>query len=96
MFNSFNGLELKLLRLFNELSLEDVALKVNKSKQYIHKLETGLSYPSDDLLSQLSMLFDVKEDFFLSNPFTITRRSSAFPKFKIFKAICKVGRNCSS
>lgn len=50
MFNTFNGLELKLLRLFNGLSLEDVAIKVEKSKQYIHKLETGLSYPTDDLL----------------------------------------------
>ena len=51
MFQTFNGLELKLLRLFNELSLEDVAEKLGKSKQYIHKLETGLSYPSEDLLN---------------------------------------------
>ncbi|MFV5490486.1 ImmA/IrrE family metallo-endopeptidase [Acinetobacter sp. ASP199] len=64
MFNSFNGLELKLLRLFNELSLEDVAVKVGKSKQYIHKLETGLSYPTDDLLVELCNFFDVKKDFF--------------------------------
>lgn len=64
MFNSFNGLELKLLRLFNEFSLEDVAEKVGKSKQYIHKLETGLSYPTDDLLQELCNLFKVKKDFF--------------------------------
>lgn len=64
MFNSFNGLELKLLRLFNEFSLEDVAVKVGKSKQYIHKLETGLSYPTDDLLIELCNIFDVKKDFF--------------------------------
>ncbi|MHA3060886.1 ImmA/IrrE family metallo-endopeptidase [Acinetobacter sp. ANC 4636] len=64
MFNSFNGLELKLLRLFNEFSLEDVAKKVDKSKQYIHKLETGLSYPTDDLLKSLCGLFNVKEEFF--------------------------------
>ena len=35
MFNSFNGLELKLLRLFNEFSLEDVADKIGKSKHLI-------------------------------------------------------------
>ncbi len=64
MFQSFNGLELKLLRLFNEYSLEDVAEKIGKSKQYIHKLETGLSYPTDDLLKNLCSLFDVKENFF--------------------------------
>lgn len=64
MFQSFNGLELKLLRLFNEYSLEDVAEKIGKSKQYIHKLETGLSYPTDELLIELSKLFDVKKDFF--------------------------------
>lgn len=64
MFNSFNGLELKLLRLFNEFSLEDVADKIGKSKQYVHKLETGLSYPTDDLLAMLCIIFDVKEDFF--------------------------------
>ncbi|ENX15960.1 hypothetical protein F894_00766 [Acinetobacter sp. CIP 51.11] len=64
MFNSFNGLELKLLRLFNELSLEDVAAKVQKSKQYIHKLETGLSYPTEELLNELCDIFNVKKDFF--------------------------------
>lgn len=64
MFNSFNGLELKLLRLFNEFSLEDVAEKVGKSKQYVHKLETGLSYPTDELLTDLCNLFNVKKEFF--------------------------------
>lgn len=64
MFNSFNGLELKLLRLFNEFSLEDVAEKIEKSKQYVHKLETGLSYPSEELLKDLCKLFDVKKEFF--------------------------------
>ncbi|MDH0710960.1 helix-turn-helix domain-containing protein [Acinetobacter johnsonii] len=64
MFQSFNGLELKLLRLFNEYSLEDVAEKIGKSKQYIHKLETGLSYPTDELLIELCKLFEVKKDFF--------------------------------
>ena len=64
MFQTFNGLELKLLRLFNELSLEDVAEKLGKSKQYIHKLETGLSYPSEDLLNELTNLFKVKKEFF--------------------------------
>ncbi|OTG67303.1 helix-turn-helix domain-containing protein [Acinetobacter silvestris] len=64
MFNSFNGLELKLLRLFNEFSLEDVADKLGKSKQYVHKLETGLSYPTEELLASLCNIFNVKEDFF--------------------------------
>ncbi len=64
MLNTFNGLELKLLRLFYEYSLEDVALKLGKSRQYIHKLETGQSYPTDDLLNSLCKLFKVKPNFF--------------------------------
>lgn len=64
MFNTFNGLELKLLRLFYEYSLEDVAEKLGKSRQYIHKLETGLSYPTEDLLNNLCTLFKVQSSFF--------------------------------
>lgn len=64
MLNTFNGLELRLLRLFYEYSLEEVAEKLGKSRQYIHKLETGLSYPTDDLLNNLCVLFKVQPNFF--------------------------------
>lgn len=62
----FNGLELKMLRFFNEMSLEDVAARTAKSKQYIHKLETGQTHPTEDLINELAQLFKVKPEIFFT------------------------------
>ena len=60
----FNGAELRLARLFPGLALEDVADRVGKTRQYIHKLETGLATPTDELIVRLADALDVEPDFF--------------------------------
>lgn len=60
----FNGAELRLARLFPGLALEDVADRVGKTRQYLHKLETGQATPTDELVVQLADALDVEPDFF--------------------------------
>lgn len=66
----FLGSQLRLARIYNELSLEDLALKVGKTRQYIHKLEIGQSEPTDDLLVSLADKLLVLPSFFDSAPQT--------------------------
>lgn len=68
---SFIGSQLRLARIFNELSLEDLAIKVGKTRQYIHKLETGQSEPTDELLANLASRLFVLPNFFAVPPKTI-------------------------
>lgn len=65
---SFVGSQLRLARVFNELSLEELAEKVNKTRQYIHKLETGQSAPTDELLANLATELSVLPSFFSALP----------------------------
>ena len=65
---SFIGSQLRLARIFNELSLEDLAVKVGKTRQYIHKLETGQSEPTDELLANLANSLAVLPNFFSVPP----------------------------
>jgi transcriptional regulator with XRE-family HTH domain len=65
MFQEFNGLELKLLRLFYGYTLDEVAISVDKSRQYLHKLETGQTQPTDELLRELAHHFKVDQNIFL-------------------------------
>ena len=60
----FNGAALRLARLFGGLSLEDVAAGVGKTRQYLHKLETGQTTPSAQLLVALASTLRVEADFF--------------------------------
>ncbi|MBD0222275.1 helix-turn-helix transcriptional regulator, partial [Acinetobacter baumannii] len=46
----FNGLELRLLRQFNHLSLEDLSIHVGKSRQFLHKIEMNQVVPTPDLI----------------------------------------------
>lgn len=64
MHPGFNGTELRLARLFNGSSLEDVAASVDKTRQYIHKLETGQSLPTTDLADALASALNVDVSFF--------------------------------
>lgn len=64
MSMTFNGAELRLARLFNGLSLEEVADSVGKTRQYIHKLETGQSAPTEQLLESLAFILKVQPAFF--------------------------------
>jgi Zn-dependent peptidase ImmA (M78 family)/transcriptional regulator with XRE-family HTH domain len=59
----FNGAELRLARIFNRLALEDVAEKVGKTRQYLHKLETGQGKPTEQLLNELATELRVEPAF---------------------------------
>lgn len=66
----FNGAELRLVRIFNGLTLEEVAERVGKTRQYLHRLETGQATPTNDLLQQLASVLRV-EPGFLTNGHTL-------------------------
>lgn len=68
METQFNGAELRLARVFNGLALEEVAGQVNKTRQYLHKLETGQDAPTATLLLQLARVLKVTPDFLTQQP----------------------------
>src|SRR5882724_1407195 len=63
----FNGTELRLARIFNGLALEEVAERVEKTRQYLHKLETGQAVPTESLLANLASVLRVEPGFFTKN-----------------------------
>lgn len=85
----FNGLELKMLRLFNEMSLEDVAARIDKSRQYLHKLETGQTYPTEELTNQLAQLFKVKSEIFFTLKPTIQEEQIHFRSQRTSRKMAK-------
>ena len=62
-FDSFIPNRLSTLRHANKLSLDEIALKLEISKQSIHLFETGQREPSKSHIEQLSILFGVKTVF---------------------------------
>ncbi|MAB50248.1 XRE family transcriptional regulator [Marinobacter sp.] len=64
MSMTFNGSSMRLARVFSGLSLEEVAERVSKTRQYLHKLETGQSTPTDELLVKVADVLNVETDFF--------------------------------
>lgn len=60
----FNGSNLRLARLYNELSLEQVAEQVGKTRQYIQRLETGIAAPTVELADELAIVLKVEPAFF--------------------------------
>ncbi len=60
----FNGAELRLARVFRGLALEDVAEQVDKTRQYLHRLETGQATPTEALIDQLADALGVEPAFF--------------------------------
>ncbi len=60
----FNGAALRLARTLNDFSLEDVADRLGKTRQYLHKLETTISDPNAELVSQLAFALSVRPEFF--------------------------------
>lgn len=68
MQNLFNGSELRLARIFNGFALDEVAERVDKTRQYLHKLETGQASPTPTLLEQLAEVLGVDPTFLLCDP----------------------------
>lgn len=63
----FRGSELRLARIFNDMTLEGLAEKVDKTKQYIQKLEINSDKPTDILVESLADALNVLPSFFYSN-----------------------------
>lgn len=60
----FDGSSMRLARTFGGLSLEEVANHVGKTRQYLHKLETNQSKPTEQLVASLAEALDVEAGFF--------------------------------
>ncbi len=60
----FDGASLKLARVFCAMALEEVAERVGKTRQYLHKLETGQSSPTESLVLELAEALQVEPAFF--------------------------------
>lgn len=67
MPQEFNGAELRLARIFNSFSLEDVAEKVFKTKQYLSNIESGKTVPTLELAERLAQVLSVDISFFMNN-----------------------------
>jgi Zn-dependent peptidase ImmA (M78 family)/transcriptional regulator with XRE-family HTH domain len=64
----FSGAQLRLARVFNALALEEVAERVDKTRQYLHKLETNQNSPTPELFAQLAALLRVEPAFLSESP----------------------------
>jgi len=79
----FNGAELRLARIFNGLALEEVADRVEKTRQYVHKLETGQAVPTSQLLDRLASVLQVEPSFF-TNAHSLMIEEDQFHFRKLF------------
>jgi transcriptional regulator with XRE-family HTH domain len=61
---SFSGAALRMARLLKGYSLEEVAVRVGKTRQYISKLEVGSGSPAGELSIALASALDVTPSFF--------------------------------
>ncbi|OXC75762.1 XRE family transcriptional regulator [Caballeronia sordidicola] len=61
---SFSGAALRMARLLKGYSLEEVAVRVGKTRQYISKLEVGSGAPAGELSVALALALDVMPSFF--------------------------------
>ena len=68
----FVGSELRLARLFNGFSLEEVGDCVGKTRQYIHKCETGQATPNEELSTDLAQCLRVNPEFFFTGARALT------------------------
>lgn len=64
----FDGSNLRLARLFHGLSLDQVAERAGKTRQYIHKLEVGGAEPTDELANALALALYVAPGWFYARP----------------------------
>tara|TARA_R110002012_G_scaffold84696_1_gene211631 strand:+ start:7366 stop:8493 length:1128 start_codon:yes stop_codon:yes gene_type:complete len=66
--HDFLSHNLKLARILNGLTLAELAEKIEKSRQYIHQLETGARTPAPEQLQSLAEKLNVTANFFSVPP----------------------------
>ncbi len=62
--NSFYGDKLRLARLLNGLTQQQLGDYISASRQFVHQLEGGIRQPADDVLNELCETLCVKRSFF--------------------------------
>lgn len=67
MVNSVFGKRVKKLRIDNGYNMQELANKINVTKSSINMWENGGSIPKDNILIELSKLFNVSIDYLLGN-----------------------------
>jgi len=68
--DEFCGANLRVARCVAAYALDEVAERVGKTRQYIHKLETGAARPTDELAADLAKCLEVLPEFFYGIPIT--------------------------
>ncbi len=58
---------LKYLRQINSLTQDEIAKKINISRQWYIKFEKGLVHPTSEIVKKLSEFYQVSEDFIYKN-----------------------------
>ena len=64
--HSFFGDKLRLARLLNGFTQQQLGEQVSASRQFMHQLEGDIRQPAEDLLSALCEVLQVNENFFFS------------------------------
>ncbi len=85
----FDGASLRLARVFSGLALEEVAEKVGKTRQYLHKLETGQGSPTEQLMGDLAEALKVEVGFFAPKPHRLNEDQFHFRKLLTTKNTIK-------
>jgi len=63
--SSFYGDKLRLARLLNGLTQQQLGESISASRQFVHQLESGIRQPADDVLNALCETLSVKHSFFI-------------------------------
>ena len=74
------GEKIVVLRKRNKLSQDDLAKKMNISRQAVSRWEQGLSIPDIDSLKNLKNIFKVNYDMLLDDSVEITMKNRYFTK----------------
>jgi transcriptional regulator with XRE-family HTH domain len=85
----FNGAQLRLACVFNGFALEDVAERVDRTRQYVHKLETNQSSPTEELSSHLAEVLRVLPAFFHLQRIEVSEEQFHFRKLFTTRAMLK-------
>ena len=81
----------RLLRTLYGFTLDEIAKRIHTTRQYVHAIENGSKYPSNEHIAMFSMIFGVKKDYFFqeNNP-SIQESEVHFRKLRTTKQSLKL------
>lgn len=88
MLNEINNIELKLVRYFHKMSLQEVADKLDISRQYLHQFETGQK-SAEQYIEKLADIYQVTPNFFMKKEPIIQEEQVHFRKLHRTKDLDK-------